>query len=258
MHPDRPYSFTPNYGFASPLPGLYEAMLELYPGVKKIGYIVEDEAGAHAVAGLSQNIARGHGLEVIEPEIHPWEAPEYYPQWTKILGENPDAVDQGLKMPDSTAACVRQGRELGYTGPIIGAIPGDPHIILKMIGNPEFATDFIYASFDVYGPDAPPMVKELTKMWDATHDEPLDADGPEVWDSIWVMVQAIEKAQSLDPTAVMKTWEKMETIETPWGPGTMGGGQAFGLNHMVVRISPITRLQNSKVEFIKWDKVMIP
>ena len=60
VHPDRPYYFTPNYGFASPLPGLYEALLELYPGVKKMGYLVEDEAGARIVGELSQNIARAH------------------------------------------------------------------------------------------------------------------------------------------------------------------------------------------------------
>ena len=91
VHPDRPYSFTPNYGFASPLPGLYGALLELYPGVKKIAYIVEDEPGARIVGELSQNIARGHGLTVMEPQIHPWEAPEFYPQWTKIIGEKPAA-----------------------------------------------------------------------------------------------------------------------------------------------------------------------
>jgi len=258
VHPDRPYTFTPNYGFTAPLPGLYGALLELYPGVKTMGYIVEDEAGARAVGGLSQNIARGHGLEVLEPVIHPWEAPEYAPEWTKVLGQKPDAVDQGLKMPDSTAACLRQGRELGYTGPIIAAIPGDPHLILKMIGSPEYATDFIYAGMDVYSPEAPPMVKEIVKMWDATHDEPFDADGPEVWDTIWVLVQAIEKAQSLDPTEVARAWDQMDTFQSCKGSGKMGGAQTFGINHMGFAPCPIIRLQNGEIEFIKWFDPWIP
>ena len=258
VHPDRPYSFTPNYGFTAPLPGLYGALLELYPGVKKMGYIVEDEAGARAVAELSQNIARAHGLETLEPQIHPWEGPEYYPEWTKVMAQKPDAVDQGLKMPDSTAACIRHGRELGWKGPMIAAIPGDPHLILRMIGSKEFATDFIYAAFDVYGPEAPPMVKEIIQLWDSIHDEPFDADNPETWDTMWVLKQAIEKAQSLDPTEVAKAWETMETFQSSKGTGRMGGGQTFGINHMGFAPCPITRLQNGEIEFIKWFDPWIP
>jgi branched-chain amino acid transport system substrate-binding protein len=257
VHPDRPYYFTPNYGFASPLPGLYGALLELYPSVNKIGYIVEDEAGARAVADLSQNIARGHGLTVLETVIHPWEAPEYAPEWTKVLGMKPDAVDQGLKMPDSTAACVRQGRELGYTGPIIAAIPGDPHLIMNMIGK-EYATDFIYAAFDVYGPEAPPMVKEIVELWDSKYSEPFDADSPETWDTMWVLKQAIEKAQSLDTAAVAKAWETMDTFESCKGTGKMGGAQTFGINHMGFAPCPVTRLQNGEIEFIKWFDPWVP
>ena len=80
----------------------------------------------------------------------------------------------------------------------------------------------------------------------------------EGWSSIWTLVQAIEKAQSIDPTAVMKTWEKMDTVQTPWGTGRMGGAKTFGLKHMVIDLSPITRLQNGKVEFVRWYKVELP
>lgn len=257
VHPDRPLSFTPNYGFAAPLPGLYQALLKVYPNIKKMGYIVEDEAGARAVGDLSQNIARGMGIEVMEPIIHPWEEPEYSPEWTKLMGMKPDAVDQGLKMPDNTAACIRQGRELGYKGPIIAAIPGDPHLILQMIGK-EYATDFIYAAFDVYGPEAPAGVQEVVKLWDAVHSEPFDADSPETWDTLGVLVQAIEKAQSLDPVAVAKSWESMDTFQSIKGPGKMGGAQTFGINHMGFSPCPITRLQNGEIEFVMWFDPWIP
>jgi len=257
VHPDRPLSFTPNYGFTAPLPGLYEAMLELYPGVKKVGYITEDEAGARAVGQISQNIAKAHGLTVLEPQIHPWESPEYSPEWTRVLSQEPDAVDQGLKMPDSTASCVRQGRQLGYEGPIIAAIPGDPHLILNMIGK-EYATDFLYAAFDVYGPEAPPMVKEIVALWDSKHDEPFDADSPETFDTLWVLIQAIEAAQSIDPLEVAKAWENMDTFQSIKGTGKMGGGQVFGINHMGFAPCPITRLQNGEIEFIKWVDPWMP
>ena len=44
------------------------------------------------------------------------------------------------------------------------------------------------------------------KLWTASHKEPCDLDGLCAWDVLWVLVQAIEKAQSLDPVEVAKTF----------------------------------------------------
>lgn len=258
VHPDRPYSFTSNYGFAAPIPFLYEVLLEKYPGVKTVGQIIEDEPGARAVAELSQNIAKRRGLKMLEPQIHPWEAPEFFPQWTKILTQKPDAVDNGLKMPPETAGCIKQGRELGYKGPMFAAIPGDANLIMKMIGNKNFATDFIHPSLDPYGPDTTPLIKEIVKLWEKNHKDPFDADGPEAWDALWCIAQAIEKAQSLDPTDVKNAWEKMDTIETARGKARMGGAKTFGINHMVFNPCPVSILKDGKVQFVKWFDPWVP
>lgn len=60
-----------------------------------------------------------------------------------------------------------------------------------------------------------------------------------------------EKAQSFDTTQVMKTWENMKTIETPYGTGTMRGERAFGINHMALGPISISRLKNGKVDSTK-------
>jgi branched-chain amino acid transport system substrate-binding protein len=258
VHPDQPYTFTGNYGFAAPVPFLYEVLLEKYPSVKSMGYLVEDEDGARAVYGLSSSIAKQRGLKLMEPESHPWEAPEYYPQWTKIISTNPDAVDQGLKMPDSTANCLKQGRELGYKGPIIAAIPGDPNLIIQMVGDKSLATDFIYAGFDPYAPDNPPMIKEMIKRWEAKYKTPMDADAPEAWDWMYCLTQAIEKAQSLDTTDVKNAWENMTTIETSKGTAKMGGAKTFGINHMVFNPCTISQFKDGKVAYTKWVDPWIP
>jgi branched-chain amino acid transport system substrate-binding protein len=257
VHPDRLLSFVGNYSYASPLAGLYDAMLRLYPRVKVIGYIVEDEPGARAVANLSQNIAKARGLEVLEQQLHPWESTEYYPEWTKVLSQKPDAVDNGLKMPNNTAACVKQGREQGFKGPMFASISGDPRLLLNMIGK-DLATDFLWASLDVYGPAAPPKMKEIVKLWSDTHKQPCDLDGVSAWDLLWVLAQAIEKAQSLDPVEVAKTFEKTDTFDTSRGTAKMGGAKTFGINHMVFRPCPVSRLKNGKIEFIRWYDTWVP
>jgi len=232
-------------------------MLQLYPGVKVIGYIVEDEPGARAVASLSQNLAKARGLKVLDQQLHPWESTEYYPEWTKVLSQKPDATDNGLKMPNNTAACVKQGREQGFKGPMFASISGDPRLLLNMIGK-DLATDFLWASLDVYGPAATPKIKEIVKLWGDTHKEPCDLDGVSAWDVLWVLAQAIEKAQSLDPVEVAKTFEKTDTFDTARGTAKMGGAKTFGMNHMLFRPCPISRLKNGKIEFIKWYDTSMP
>ena len=256
VHSDRPLSFMACYSYASPLGGLYDAMLQLYPGVKAMGYIVEDEPGARAIANLSQNIARGRGLKVLEQQMHPWESTEYYPEWTKVLSQKPDAMDNGLKMPNNTAACVKQGREQGFKGPMFASISGDPRLLLNMIGK-DLATDFLWASLDVYGPAATPKMQEIVKLWGSTHKEPCDLDGLSAWDRLWVLAQAIEKAQSVDPVDVAKILEK-DTFDTTRGKARMGGAKTFGINHMLFLPCPISRLKNGKIEFIKWYDAYVP
>jgi branched-chain amino acid transport system substrate-binding protein len=259
IHPDRPYSFVASYSLGAALFGIYDVLLELYPEVKTVGYIVEDETGARAAAGLSQDLAKGHGLNVLEPEIHPWETPEYYPQWTKILANKPDAVDIGLKAPDATGACIRHGRELGFEGPLFASVPAGIPLVLSLLP-PEFATDYIWPTFNENGPEAPAFVKdELVPFWyEAYPNAPFDAEAVNSWDSVWCLVQAIEKAQSIDPTEVAKAWETMDTLQAAKGTAKMGGAKTFGLNHMVFPPCPITRLKDGQAEFIKWVDPWMP
>jgi ABC-type branched-subunit amino acid transport system substrate-binding protein len=251
LHPDRPLSFVSNYSYVSPIPGLYETMLQLFPNVKTMGFIIEDETGARAIGGISQDIAKSKGLTLLEPLIHPWETKEYLPQWTKLLSMKPDAVDIGIKMPDNSASCVKQGRQLGFKGPMLATTSLDPKLALNMIGK-DYATDLIWPAFDVNIPNAPEMTKEIVKLWYNSNKDPIDADGINMWDNLWVLIQAISKAQSLDPVKVAKTWENMPTVETSRGIAKMGGLKTFGINHMVFRPCPMSRMKDGQVEFVRW------
>jgi hypothetical protein len=72
------------------------------------------------------------------------------------------------------------------------------------------------------------------------------------------LAQAIEKAESFDTAEVLKTWENMKSIETPWGTGTMGGARTYGINHMVVAPIAVSRVRNGKVDITHWFKPDIP
>ena len=257
MHADRPLYFTSHYSFAAPVPILYQVLLDKYQGIKTMGYLVEDEPGARAVGDLSMMIAKSRGLTTLDPITHPWEASDYYPQWTKMISLNPDAVDQGLKLPNNTAGSVKQARELGYKGPIIAAIPGDPNVLVQIMGK-DAANDFINSSFDPYGPNMPPMVQEILKRWEAKFKTKFDPDGTQSWDSIYVLSQVLQKAQSLDPATVAKAWEGIQTLDTACGPAKMGGGKTWGINHMVFGPAPVSIFKQGQIVLQGWFDSFIP
>jgi ABC-type branched-subunit amino acid transport system substrate-binding protein len=206
-----------------------------------------------AVDKVGRMFAEKSDYKLFDTELTQFGTKEYYPTWTKMLNYKPDAAFIGISFPDSLAANVRQGRELGFKGPIISVGTGDSAVFINLIGK-EYATDFIWAGFDVNAPDNPPMIKEIKKLWETKYKKPFNLDAADGWSSVWALAQAIEKAQSFDAEKVVKAWESMKTIETPWGTGTMGGQKVFGINHMVLAPAPISMLKNGKVEATHWYK----
>jgi branched-chain amino acid transport system substrate-binding protein len=257
LNPKNRYTFSSTQAYTAPIPGLYDFLLKMYPSVKTVGFTAHDEPGALATLKAARGVAEGRGLKSLDTILTQFGTKDYYPTWTKLLKDKPDAVDIGISFPDASAINARHGRELGFKGPIITPGTGDAAVFVNLIRK-DWATDFIWAGFDMYAPDTPAMVKEIMKLWEDRYKNPLDHGALVGWCAVWALIQAIEKAQTFDTTEVMKMWENMESIETPWGSGSLGGARTFGINHMVLAPYAISRLQNGKVDSTRWYKPVIP
>ena len=257
LKPQDKFTFSGTQGFTVPIPNLYQFLKDKYPSVKTVGFTAHDEPGALATLNIARMFGGRFGHKLYEPVLTQFGSKEYYPTWTKLLKDKPDAVDIGISFPDSLAANARHGRELGFKGPIVTVGTGDAMMFIQMIGK-KGATDYIFAGYDMNDPNNPPMVKKIMKLWGQKYNKPFNLDALDAFSGLWVLAQAIEKAQSLDPAEVAKTWAQMTSIETPSGTGTMGGAKTFGINHMVLAPAPVSRLLNGKVDSTTWYKSMLP
>jgi len=70
--------------------------------------------------------------------------------------------------------------------------------------------------------------------------------------------ELVEAAGSGDPDAVKTAWEGLQTIQTVYGPGKMGGQASYGINHNVSYATPFSELVNGKVQFIGFREVPLP
>ncbi len=253
MSAKTPYTFRPGPSGAEAIPPNYDYIVRSYPNTKNVAVISDDSPGGKFFAGVSQNVAKARGLTVVFSELYPFGMEDYYPLWTKIIAAKPDAVDAGVGYMQTQASILKQGRELRYSGPIFSIGASDPYDIRDAVGK-EFADNYYNGAFDTRSQNLPPVLKQIANLAGGT----LKVAYTVGWDALWCLVQAIEKAQSLDTSEVAATWEKMPNIETAFGTGHMGGLKTYGINHLVVRPLPITKLEKGNVTFIGWFMPNIP
>lgn len=256
LNPDLPYTFKTTSACTCVAP-TFDFLVEAYPEVKTVAMVGTEEPTVLFSTEYAKEVAKARGLEVVLTEYFPFGTEDFYPVWTKVLAANPDAVALGGGVPTTGISLFKQGREMGFKGPIFGAGGGIIALLVKMVP-PEFATDFFCADIDVESPKMPPIIKEIVGIMQDRYGKEFMLENLYGWNPLWVLAQAIEEAQSLDPTEVAKTWENMKSLETTFGTAYMGGLKTYGINHEVVRPFGFSRLMNGEVEFIKWILPELP
>jgi hypothetical protein len=93
-----------------------------------------------------------------------------------------------------------------------------------------------------------PIVKDHRTLVEKATNSPYTMDNLLPLLAAWPLLQAIEKAQSLDTADVVKTFEKMSSIETVFGKGKVTGQELVGINRFIIGPVPLARIQNGKVE----------
>jgi branched-chain amino acid transport system substrate-binding protein len=255
--PKNPYTFGPVPGGAYLTEGLYDHLTKAYPNVKRVALLsAEDAAGFHFTK-VSKQIAESKGLTVTAIERFPFDIVDFYPLLTKILATKPDAIDGTAQAPPWAASLLKQAHELGFTGPQFSTSQIDLNIIKGSVDK-KFANDYFNPSVNMGDPNLPPVLLEVLKFQSTRSKAPFTSDHIVGFDALWTMLQAIEKAQSLDTTVVKQTWEKMDKIESLFGTGKMGGQKKCGINHVLCRPASLSALDNGKIVSLPWYYLDVP
>jgi branched-chain amino acid transport system substrate-binding protein len=261
QNPDRKFTFIANPdSFAGQISAM-TYLKQIHPEVKTIAYILIDDGQIADNTPQVKASAEKLGLTIVG-DIIGFAPPtvDFTPIAQKAVARNADAIMLGNGSPDYMGQTLKAARTLGYTKPIFVCSMTPPQDIMKIAG-PEAATNFFGHGISdlVAVPDLPEITAEVIKMAVADKDigrfDMMMAQG---FDAIYTMVQAIEKAQSLDPKVVAASWEKMDTINTVFGPGHMGGLKTYGLKHSVYTKLPILRLDDNKLSWGGWQETDIP
>jgi branched-chain amino acid transport system substrate-binding protein len=253
--PKTPYTFVANdttIDFTTPD---MQFLKSRFPKAKNIAVLTPDDGAQTFIEPVFKKKAAEEGLNPLPFVLWPLDATDFTSYVVKALATKPDAIFMINGWPIHMGAMLKAAREMGFTGPMFGCHE-DPYDIATVAG-PAPSDNFYVHNLQVDSPAMTPMIKEIMKLGQAK----FGRQSPTyvwAWEAAYCLSQAIEKAQSLDPTAVKNTWEKMTSINTTYGPGKMGGLKTYGINHNVSYATPVTSLQKGKVVWVEWRKVPLP
>jgi len=246
---DKPLQIRPFINHDDTQPVDLDYLKETYPNAKKIAVSAPD-IGYEGMIELLKQQATARGMEVIAVEKWPWGTTDFVPVMTKLNATNPDVI-WGM-VSGQTNDQLKAARQLGFKGPFVSNSPLGADVIVVTVKDPVALTDVIVNSVDVTNPT--PEVQKLMDAWKAKWpNDPFISDAVHAYDMPWVTIQIMQKAGSIDAATVVKTMEGMTTagdLQTLEGAGYAGGQARFGVNRVLYRPIPLTRIMNGVAEFI--------
>jgi branched-chain amino acid transport system substrate-binding protein len=260
LNPNKKFTFVANNdSFAGQITGM-TYLKKLHPDVKTIAYILIDDGQIKDNTPQVNASAQALGLQILGDIIgFAPDTVDFTPIAQKAVQRGADAIMFGNGPPDYMGQVLKAARTMGYAKPIFEASATPPQDIIKIAG-PDASTNFfsIGITADVTVPDELPITKEVIDMSKKEFNG-FDFMKAQGFGAIYTTVQAIQKAQSLDPKVVAAAWEKMDAIDSLWGPAKMGGLKTYGINHSVYfNKIPIIRVEKNEILWGDWGTAYIP
>lgn len=249
LSPENSYTFCP-MSTVSMIGPAYDYLVEAYPDVKTVALVCPEEPTGLYWMETSKKWAERNGLEVVFSETYPVGTTDFFPLCTRLYDTKPDAIELGLGPEPWKAGIIKGVRQLGFTGPLFSGDTLEPNTITALAGE-----DAVYDMFTVCvnpnSDDYSSVAQEIKKRIDAKYPGAYQDRHTGGWAALWMLTEAIEKAQTLDSTKVKETFQNMTNFDTIFGKANMGGENTFGVKNVVMAPRPLIKVDHGQVTDIK-------
>lgn len=235
-----------------------EFLVENYPDAKKIALVALSFPDYDAYKDVCAVKWAPLGLEITTYERIAPDAIDFVPTVARILESKPDAVNLMRVGMGQFPQLIKTLRDQGFTGPIMYPTPTD--IAYAALAGPGM-TDIFGTGLAMDDPNLPQATKDAIAKGRAKYGNDFVADSLIAYDQALLLVQMIEKAQSVDPATVEATFETLTNpgdLVSIYGPAYAGGKETTGVNRALCKPWPLSRMVNGQTEFIKFVTPDVP
>ena len=233
LTPDKPYTFRMVLTSNEILQGMYPWMRKTYANLNTVAFIEPNDASGWSVEKDCQRMAGQNKYQVVFSQFYERGTSDFYPLLNKMIAAKPDFVDFSGAPPGDQALIVKQMRELGYTGKSFSSTTMDPAEFCKIAGV-QNSEGHISNTHDLLGAYTTEGQKKYYDGYIAMYGKPFDPVTPKYQVYLDVLIQALEKAGTLDTAKVMETMEKTEEWQTIFGASKFGGKEHYGIKRQIV------------------------
>ena len=252
--PDKFYSFRLYPSVRESMLGFYSFLNKQRPDVKTIGLIGPNDESGWDNSKLAKDLVKDFGLQVTFEDFVQRGTTDFFPLLTKMVAKNPNAVLFHATPGGMTALLLQQGSQLGYKGLVMVPSHQDPSLLIEKAGaaaaegciltTPDFAT-------------GTEEMKEVYKNYQEKYKEKFDPIVNVGYPMLWILKLAIEKANSIDTTAVAKSMENLEG-EMTYGHFSLGGVKTYGAKRQIIYPVAISQIKEGKLVNISFVMPPVP
>jgi branched-chain amino acid transport system substrate-binding protein len=233
-------------------------LVEKYPNVKKIAVAAISFSDYDSYKDLYTKNWGPLGLTIVGFERFDPPTNDFVPVTTKLLASKPDAICVSRAAIPGLLGIVKAAREQGFNGPIFYCTPTDISLVAQA---GQKVTDVFGTGLAPDDPNLPQGDKDAIADLKAKFGKDFTTDCLVGYGQILLLAQMITKAQSVDPAKVAETFAtltKPGDLQSLNGPAYVSGKQTYGVNCLIVRPVPISRLVDGKAEFVRMNDITVP
>lgn len=263
--PENPLAFTGSDGTAGDYKACFAALAEYYPDVKSVVLANDDNGLDETMLSLMKLYAEPYGIEVKDKMvIYPGDTTDYSSYAQQVVDTGADAF-MGNGSPDAYGALLKAVRALG-SDMVMACAQGKPiTMIMEYAGEDASYNGFSLGSSsrEADQEQNPEMLNELVAKVGELYGEEAAAtfDGAAA-NSLYMILQMMKKANSVDPEDVAAAWEEGGTVETIYGTANIGGEETYGVaNHAIAHPRPVSMMDPEAEDgwkFGSWIDIEIP
>jgi len=241
--PKYPYSFRSlpcnEAAFA-----MYPWMVKAYPQIKNVAHVNPSDEAGYTESETRVKSAKNVGFKNVINEYFKRGATDFYPVATRIVASNPDFIDFGGTAGRDQGLLAKALRESGYKG-IIAISYSDPGALIKVVGS---GAEGVLLPNTVAEPQDPKQ-QELHDWYVKKYGPPVPGILYEMWDPLFVLVEAVKKANSFDPVKVAEAFRTVRW-NSVFGPLYVGMESLYGLKSTFCRPIPMGIVKSGELKHL--------
>lgn len=260
LGPDFPLTFQSLPALPTRIQVVYDWLAEDYPDVKRIAVIAPDEANGRSAAERVTAAAADRGIDVATTEFYLTDTKDFGPLVSRVLRENPDAIDITLGGGRSPLllGITQALSDQGYTGLVYG-LSGEAATLQQ-------AATYI-KTFDlvVYGlsDTTADVVSEGERDVLSRHAELYGAENtdPTVLSAYLIpllLAQAMEQASTVEDTQLVAEALRTGEFDGLSGKTHLVGEQTFGLAVVPEQTGYLTKVHAGEVTTFRAALATLP